>query len=159
MTLRPIRWVQRSASPLLVGLALALPFVVVACSESSGLTDGTWTLSQFGDLPGGEGILETPGTSGYAITFDADGSVAIVADCKTAVGTYTAASGYGSMTITLEPPPVAACPEGSIADGFLADLEAVRSYGTYNLGTVLTLYHGAAGELHFDRSPDAPVSD
>ena len=142
---------------------MATILVVAACTSWSGLTGGTWTLSGFGDFPPGSvGIMQQPETSEYTITFNPDGSVAVATDCTDVVGTYTTGVSSGlhpdPMTITLVPAtPGRPCPEGSLSDAVLANLAAVRSYGSYNEGTVLTLFYDAHGQIIFSRQTDQSV--
>ena len=53
--------------------------------------------------------VETP--ANYQVTFNADGTVNIVADCNNAAGSYTAQD--GALTITIGPMTMAACPPAS----------------------------------------------
>jgi D-alanyl-D-alanine carboxypeptidase len=62
----------------------------------------------------------------YLVTFDEDGTVNIKADCNNAIGSYT--DDAGALTITLGPMTLAACPEGSRSDQFLAYLASAARY-------------------------------
>lgn len=53
----------------------------------------------------------------YRLTFNADGTVNIKADCNTAIGAYTADD--SSLKIELGPMTLAACPPGSRSDDFV----------------------------------------
>jgi heat shock protein HslJ len=93
-------------------------------SGSSGLAGSQWrwqrTLMH-------DGTVFVPDDSGiYTVTFGEDGSVAIQADCNQVLGHYTVDG--GSLSITLGPSTLVACPEGSLADTFLANLVTAASY-------------------------------
>ncbi|MEZ4864289.1 MAG: S41 family peptidase [Caldilineaceae bacterium] len=80
----------------------------------------------------------------YTLTFAADGSVAIQADCNRAGGAYTLTED-DAFTITLGPTTLAACPEGSRSDAFLSYLGAATSlsFEGPNLNIVLNPDSGA----------------
>jgi heat shock protein HslJ len=61
-------------------------------------------------------------TQNYQLTFNADGTVNIKADCNNAMGGYT--SDDSSLTIELGPSTLAACPPESRSDDFLKYLGA-----------------------------------
>ncbi len=82
----------------------------------------------------------------YAVTFNEDGSAAIKADCNTVLGTYTTAED-GTLTITLGPSTLMACPEDSQAQPFLASLAAAASY-SFDGSDLLIAQAGDAGTLH-----------
>ena len=70
--------------------------------------------------------VETPAS--YQVTFNADGTVAVVADCNNAAGTYTDQD--GALTIAIGPMTMAACPPESRSEQFvtlLAGLPATFS--------------------------------
>jgi D-alanyl-D-alanine carboxypeptidase len=69
-----------------------------------------------------------PEGSTYSVTFSADGQMTIMADCNTIMASYTSGDG-DAIDITLGASSLVACPEGSLADDFLAVLEAATSVG------------------------------
>jgi heat shock protein HslJ len=69
-------------------------------------------------------VPDNPGD--YTVFFMEGGKVAIQADCNQVLGSYTADG--GSLTIVLGPSTLVACPEGSLADPFLANLAAADVY-------------------------------
>lgn len=79
----------------------------------------------------------------YTLTFAEDGNVAIQADCNRAGGSYTQAD--STLTITLGPTTLVACPEGSRGDAFLNYLGAATSisYEGANLMIALNPDSGA----------------
>ena len=68
--------------------------------------------------------METPAS--YQVTFNADGTVAIVADCNNAAGTYTDKD--GALAIAIGPMTAAACPDESRSDQFVKLLGAAARY-------------------------------
>ncbi len=68
--------------------------------------------------------VETP--ESYQVTFNADGTINIVADCNNAAGTYTDED--GALTIIIGPMTMAACPDGSRSDQFVTLLGAAARY-------------------------------
>ena len=57
----------------------------------------------------------------YTLRLEADGTLVVRADCNQSRGTYT----ISDNRITIEPGPttLAACPEGSLGDRFIRDLD------------------------------------
>lgn len=68
--------------------------------------------------------VEAPAS--YQVTFNEDGTVAIVADCNNAAGSYT--DDDGALAITVGPMTMAACPEGSRSDQFVQLLSSAAGY-------------------------------
>ena len=64
----------------------------------------------------------------YTITFSADNSVQIRADCNRVLGTYTVSG--ASLSIKVGPSTLVGCPPDSHADDFLAGLEQVQTFGS-----------------------------
>ncbi|MBK7919951.1 MAG: META domain-containing protein [Chloroflexi bacterium] len=62
----------------------------------------------------------------YTITFNDDGTAAIKADCNNVVASYTADG--GSLSILPGPSTLAACPEDSLGDQFVANLSNAAIY-------------------------------
>lgn len=69
-------------------------------------------------------IPDNPGN--YTRQFNPDGTVAIQADCNRVGGSYTLDG--SQLTIELGPSTLAACPEGSLGDQFVANLSGANSY-------------------------------
>jgi hypothetical protein len=87
--------------------------------------------------PIGQSVVPDP--QNYTIVFRPNGTVSIKADCNQVNGTYTADT-VGNVTIQLGPSTLVACPPGSLADMFRANLEQVRAYGVAD--GALSLYYG-----------------
>ena len=96
-------------------------------------------------------VIEDP--TAYTITFGEDGQMSIKADCNNANAEYTIGDA-GTITITVGPTTLAACPEGSLSERFLTDLATVQSLKgdseqilltgvSANGGTVLMLFQRA----------------
>ncbi len=139
---------RRRRSVAAIGLAVAaIAILVAACSGSGGLTGKTWQLTAITEkVPAFQGVVPADQQPSYAITFQEDGSATIQADCNAVTGTYTTASD-GGMTITLGASTMMACPEGSMADQYLAGLAATKSYKVD--GDQLTLTLADEGTLAF----------
>lgn len=69
-------------------------------------------------------VPENPGN--YTARFMPDGTLAALADCNQVRGTYTLEA--SSLAIELGPSTMAACPEGSLGDQFVANLSAANTY-------------------------------
>jgi heat shock protein HslJ len=65
-------------------------------------------------------------TGAYTITFNADGTVAVTADCNQANGSYRVAG--ADLTITIMATTAAACPVGSLGGSFV---EYLNQAGTF----------------------------
>lgn len=63
----------------------------------------------------------------YRVTFGDDGSLVIQADCNNVLGQYVPTDG-GALTVTLGPATLAACPDGSRGDQFVALLGSAARY-------------------------------
>jgi len=84
----------------------------------------------------------------YTITFNDDGTVNLKADCNTVLGTYTTADD-GSLTITLGPSTMVACPEDSQATAFTAGLALVTNY-SFDGDMLLLAQPGGAETYRFN---------
>jgi D-alanyl-D-alanine carboxypeptidase len=74
--------------------------------------------------------------STYSVTFNADGTMNIVADCNTVMASYTTGDA-GAITIELGASTRVACPPGSIADAFLNILGEASSVTVIGVGDQL----------------------
>jgi heat shock protein HslJ len=87
------------------------------------LTGTTWQWVAFTD-PTQQFEVENPAS--YTLTFQEDGTVAVVADCNNAMGSYTIDG--NSLTIEMGPMTLAACPPESRSDDFVKYLGASAIY-------------------------------
>jgi heat shock protein HslJ len=71
-------------------------------------------------------IATVSNTPDYTLTFNADGSLAVKADCNQAVGSYKAAD--GALTLTLGPVTAAACGKNSYSERLLKLLPGAALY-------------------------------
>lgn len=62
----------------------------------------------------------------YSVQFNADGTLAVQADCNQVGGSYTLDG--SQITITMGPSTLAACPEGSLGDQFVQNLSQANIY-------------------------------
>lgn len=139
------------------GRDVVLEAAVVALGEEAArlarenLPGTSWQLTQ-ALFAGDSAIVTVEDPAAYTITFAADGTMPIQADCNMANAEYTFGGG-GSLTITVGPSTLAACPEGSLSEDFLAALAGVESFqlvGT-NLGLIATAENGDQISLLFQR--------
>lgn len=139
---------RRRRSVAAVALAVAVVALIVsACSSSGGLTGKTWQLTAITEkVPAFQGVIPSADQPNYTIAFNEDGTATIQADCNSVTGSYTTASD-GALTITLGASTMMACPEGSMADQYLAGLSATKSYTVD--GDQLTLTLADEGTLEF----------
>lgn len=120
----------------------AAPTAAAAASPAGApaLTTSPWQWSSFSSAS--EQLkVETPAS--YQLTFNADGTLTIVADCNNAAGTYTDQD--GALTIAVGPMTMAACAPESRSEQFVKLLgAAARSFF-------------ADGALFIDLAPDGGV--
>jgi heat shock protein HslJ len=130
--------------------------IIPAPSLPSSLTDVTWQWVSFAD-PSGEITIADP--SRYTITFgeavDVMGPAAINADCNNVSATYTVDG--SSIRIVAGPSTMAACPEDSLDQQFLANLGQSTIY-FFEEGDLFLALNADAGTMHLSASgsPEAP---
>jgi heat shock protein HslJ len=130
----------------LIMLALVATFTVAGCGGSS-LTGKTWQLTAITEqVPAFQGVVPEADQARYTIAFDSDGTYAALADCNNMNGSYTT-TGTGGMTIEPGAMTMMACPEGSMADMYVAALLSTERYAIAN--GALTLTTTAGGTLVF----------
>jgi heat shock protein HslJ len=101
-------------------------------------------VSPVGPIWGWQGTTLGDGTrvtvadpSRYTLQLLPDGSVAVKADCNRVSGTYTLNG--SSLTITLGPSTLAACPPDSQADVYLQQLGSVEEYAYDGAALILNM--------------------
>ncbi len=131
----------------LAALAVAVTVIAAACGNSSSdLTGKTWQLTAISEkVPAFQGVVPAADQSKYTITFNKDGSFNAVADCNVVSGSYKTSG--TSLTITLGPSTLVACPEGSYGDLFAFALARSKSYAV--AGDQLTIDLDDGGILSF----------
>ena len=126
---------------LLVALVVASIVLLAACSSGSGLTGKDWKLTAITtQTPAFQGVVPTADQANYTINFNSDGNFSAKADCNQLAGTYTTSG--SSLTITPGPMTLAACPEGSFSDQYVAALGQAASYAIANNQLTITLNGG-----------------
>ena len=106
--------------------------------RSARLTTNTWQWTSKIDSTGQQTQIDNP--EDYTIAFSEDGALAIKADCNQVNGSYMRGEDGESITITLGPSTLAACPEGSRSDEFLELLSSVVIYQFQGDLLVLTVF-------------------
>ena len=102
------------------------PQVLIPISQAE-LTNGTWQWVSGRESQGAMPNV-VPDPENYTVTFNTDNSLNIKADCNTVLGTYELSG--DKLTITLGASTLMACPPGSSADKFLAQISTASSVGT-----------------------------
>ncbi len=131
----------------LAALVVAVTVIAAACGNSSSdLTGKTWQLTAISEkVPAFQGVVPAADQTKYTITFNKDGSFNAVADCNVVSGSYKTSG--TSLTITLGPSTLVACPEGSYGDLFAFALARSKSYAV--AGDQLTIDLDDGGILSF----------
>jgi heat shock protein HslJ len=102
-----------------------------------------WQGSQYSD--GSEAVPEDPAL--YTIEFADDGSAFIVANCNNVHATYE--ENDGSISIVLGPSTKVACPEGSLDQEYLRDLEGAAIAFSDGTGDLLIDVKLDSGTMRF----------
>ena len=98
--------------------------IVENASSMPELVGPVWLWQQTVMNNGDQFTPDNPGN--YSLQFKPDGTLAAQADCNQVGGSYTLDG--NQMTIALGPSTMAACPEGSLGDQFVANLSGANSY-------------------------------
>jgi heat shock protein HslJ len=114
-------------------------------------TNWLWT-----SLTNPAGLTTVNDPSRYTILFNADGTANIKADCNNVGASYTLED--SNISISLGPSTLAACPEDSLDQQFLADLENARIYFFEGDDLFMDLF-ADAGTMRFTAGSAAPPSD
>lgn len=137
---------------LFIALTLGAAIILGACAAAgAGLTGKTWQLTAITEtVPAFQGVVPEADQANYTIEFLADGTFSAKADCNQVAGTFVTAdpaAASGDLQIVLGPSTMAACPEGSLADMYVAGLGRAQSYAVANNELTITLEDG--GTLAF----------
>jgi heat shock protein HslJ/uncharacterized protein YraI len=102
---------------------------------------------------GGRGTMSAPemvvpDPQSYALTFNADGTLFVQADCNTSRGTYQLSG--DELTIELGATTLMACEPESLSDQFLAQLAQASRVGTA-YGNLVIVLADDAGQMYFQR--------
>ena len=115
---------------LAAGLLIATVAGLAGCASEQGgdITGPTWRLvSLTTNTPPLATTVPPEAMVNYTIQFNDDGTFAAKADCNQVAGEYTI-QGDGILTIKPGPSTLAACPEGSLGDAYVAALAQAGSY-------------------------------
>ena len=125
----------------LLGIVVITAAVVGACSGGN-LTGKTWQLTAITEkVPAFQGVVPPADQPNYTITFEPNGNFSAKADCNQLAGSYTT-TGSGGLTLALGPMTLAACPEGSLSDQYVAALGKATSYAIANGQLTITTTDG-----------------
>ncbi len=96
-------------------------------ARGSKLAGTSWRLVRIMSMD--DRVYEPDDASKYTLTLDADGMVAVMADCNRGTGTWISASAsqlrFGTIATTITKAP---CPPGSLSEKYKAQFQWVRSY-------------------------------
>jgi heat shock protein HslJ len=101
-----------------------------------------WTETAYSD----DTTLTVDDPSKYTMTLQPDGMVALQVDCNTGGGTYTLDGSLISLDVAAMSR--MACPEGSLSDVFLRELNAAATYVMDGEDLILNLF-ADAGNMRF----------
>lgn len=103
----------------------AVPSTAVSQTNTSELAETSWRLVKISSMDDTMAVPDDP--SRYTLSFGADGSVSIRADCNRGSGSWSSEEpsqlNFGPLATTR-----AMCPPGSLSDKYVAQFEYVRSY-------------------------------
>ena len=127
--------------------ALMATMMLAACSNTpSDLTGKQWQLTAITEkVPAYQGVVPAEDQGRYTITFNTDGTFNAKADCNIVAGTFKTSG--TSLTITLGPSTLVACPDGSYGDLFAHALSRAETYAVS--GSDLTIELQDGGILSF----------
>ena len=141
------------ATPLQPTVAPAATPEPAAISASPALSANSW---QWTGFTGAAEQFKVEQPANYQLTFNADGTVNIKADCNNATGSYT--SDDSSVTIQVGPMTMAACPEGSRSDQFVKLLGGAAKY-FFADGNLFIDLMADGGTLRFDPAGAPAATD
>jgi heat shock protein HslJ len=149
---------RRTLVPLIVGICVLVASAQALAQESTptpaadvrfDLTQYVWELVEMQTGPDTSAMPDDP--LRYTVRFFADGRVAVVADCNLANGVYTVDG--GNLDITVGAMTMALCPEDSLSDQFVADLDQVATFfSVTETGELVLSLPADAGFLRFQPS-------
>ncbi|HKF84986.1 MAG TPA: META domain-containing protein [Candidatus Limnocylindrales bacterium] len=130
----------------------AKPTTAPSQGPSTGLLGKTWQLTAITTKnPAFEGVIPDDQQASYTITFAADGTVSVLADCNTVTGTFEAADALadsGTLTITRDAGSLRVCGPDSFGDLYGFGLANVTSYASAS--DVLTMTLLDDGQMTFE---------
>ncbi len=134
-------------------LSVIAGLVLAACASAStpapagsDLMGKTW-LWQKTEFNDGKNIpVLSP--DGYTLQFLDGGKISLKADCNTGGGSYTLANNV-DLTIRVETLTQAMCPQGSLADEFVKELNDTGSYKIERTGELVLALATSGGGMRF----------
>jgi heat shock protein HslJ len=126
---------------IIAGLLIASVSTMAGCASESGgdITGPTWHLISLTTItPQRAAPVPEEARENYTITFNDDGTFSAKADCNQVAGTYTI-TGNAQISIAPGPSTLAACPEGSLGDAYVAALAQAATFTTTSDQLTLTL--------------------
>ena len=122
-------------------LLVATATLLGACASQAGgdITGKTWHLISITTVsPNFAAVVPADAVAKYTVAFDPAGTFTAKADCNQVSGTYTIT---GKSVLTMKPGPgtLAACPQGSLSDKYVAALAQASSYTTTSNQLTITL--------------------
>jgi heat shock protein HslJ len=125
-----------------VALGIVAVLTVAACSGGSSLTGKTWQLTAITEkVPAFQGVVPADEQANYTIEFGTNDTFTAKADCNNLSGSYSTTSSNG-LTIGPIATTLAACPEGSFSDQYVAGLGNAASYAIADDQLTITLTDG-----------------
>lgn len=118
---------EPAAPPEPAAVATEAPAGVAAAEAVPELGGTTWNWEEFVDNAGVQS-LKVADPASYTVTFQADGTVAMKADCNQAAGSYVLEG--TNLTITVGPMTLAMCSAESLSEQFLVNLTSVATVGS-----------------------------
>jgi heat shock protein HslJ len=115
-----------------------------AAGEDAVIVGATW--HWVGTAYGDDTTLAVDDPTRYTLILQPDGTVALQADCNQAGGAYTLDGALLSLDVAVLTR--MACPEGSLADEFIRDLNAAATYVMDSEDLVINLF-ADAGNMRF----------
>lgn len=130
--------------------ALVARYVVASATEGAGddvnIVGANW---QWVETAYGDGTtLTVDDPTRYMLSLQPDGTVALRADCNRGRGSYTLDGALLSLDVAVMTR--MACPEGSLAEEFVRDLNAAATYVMDGDDLVINLF-ADAGNMRFER--------
>jgi heat shock protein HslJ len=124
-----------------------------ARSADAGIVGATWEWVE--SVYGDDTTIATPVPSSYTLTLQPDGSVALVVDCNLGGGTYTLDGSALSLDVAVMTR--VACPEGTLSNEFIRDLNAAATFVMDGENLVINLF-ADAGNMVFQPGPAAAAA-
>lgn len=115
-------------------------------SNAQRLTTGVWKWQQSADSSGQ--TWNSPNPANYTLQFNSDGTVAAQVDCNRSLGTYKADE--TSLTITMGPTTMMACPPPTMDAEFQRQLSLVSSY-FFDGNDLVLLWKFDSGSMKFNQ--------